>query len=473
MIFQQRDLGPISAALTAWAADRLPAASDVYAENLSVPGAGLSNETLLWNLRYATAGTPRTERLVLRLQPTRHLVFPDYDLALQWRILQALAGTEVHVPAVRWIETDPAVLGSPFYVMERVDGLIPSDVPPYHAAGRLTELAPEARAAMWWRGVEEMAKIHRLDPDALGLGFLAKARFGADPLDQELGYWTHYLDWAARGAPQPTTTAAPAWLQEHRPPSGQRRLCWGDARLGNLVYRDERVVAVLDWEMAFLGDPAADLAWWLFLDWHHSEGNAIPRLAGLPSRAETVARWEELVGWACGDLHYWDVFAAMRFAVIMVRVAAIMQDVGTPIPTPDFQTNNVPTQRLAQLLGLPPPGAAVAVTDLRTAVVRVQFDLTGSGGYQWHLVADRGTGTRVEGRVRDPDVTVTAAVEDWHALQRGELDRAQAFLSGRLKIDGDISLMMRLESMISAVAMAGPGATFTSTPGSTVGSTEE
>lgn len=469
MIFQQRDLGPTSTRLAAWLRMKLSAQAqdiqevqEVQVEHLSVPSAGLSNETLLCDLRYLERGTTRRERLVLRLEPPQHLVFPDYDLSIQWRILEALAETDVHVPRVRWIEPDAAVLGSPFYVMERIEGTIPSDVPPYHAAGLLTELRPAERAAIWWHGLEEMARIHRLDPDARGLGFLAKTRFGTEPLEQELGYWRHYLTWAAGGSEQPTTEAALAWLRNNRPPSTRRRLCWGDARLPNLIFRGDRVVGVLDWEMAFIGDPAADLAWWLFLDWHHSEGNRIPRLPGLPSREETIARWEELVGWTCDDLHYWDVFAAMRFAVIMVRVAAIMQEVGTPTPTPDFQTNNVPTQRLAHLLGLPPPGrGAGTVTDVRDAVICVQFDLTGEGAYQWHLVADRGTGTRVDGRAGAANVTVTADAADWHALQRGELDRAQAFLSGRLKIDGDISIMMQLEPMISALALAGPGATYT------------
>jgi aminoglycoside phosphotransferase (APT) family kinase protein len=459
MLFQQRDLAPTAATLAAWARKKLPMARDVRVEHMRVPSAGLSNETLLCELAYTEAGAERREDLVLRLQPTQHFVFPDYDLSLQWRVLQALAGTDVHVPGVRWVETDARVLGSPFYVMTKVDGSVPSDVPPYHAAGLMTEVGPEERAAIWWSGIEEMARIHRLDPDALHLGFLEKTRFGADPLEQELGYWDDYLRWAAAGVDQPTTTPALAWLREHRPPSRRRRLCWGDARLPNMIFRENRVVAVLDWEMAFLGEPTADLAWWLFLDWHHSEGNRIPRLPGLPSRQETIERYQHLVGWTCEDVHYWDVFAAMRFAVIMVRVAAIMRDVGTPMPTPDFQTNNVPTQRLAQLLGLPPPGGTLHadVTDVRDTVIRIQFDLTGHHGYRWHLIADRGNCRRVEGTIGDPDVTVTADVDDWHAVQRGELDRAQAFLSGKLKIDGDISLMMQLEAMISQFALRGPG----------------
>jgi aminoglycoside phosphotransferase (APT) family kinase protein/putative sterol carrier protein len=458
MLFQQRDLEPTAIILTRWAQARLPRATDVRAEQLRVPGAGLSNETILFQLRYAENGAEHVEDLVLRLQPTEHFVFPDYDLSVQWRILQALACTDVQVPGVRWVETDASLLGSPFYAMARVDGSIPSDVPPYHAAGVMTEVSEADRAAIWWSGIEELARIHRLDPDALGLTFLEKSRFGTDPLEQELGYWEDYLTWAAAGTEQPTTTPALVWLREHRPPSRHRRLCWGDARLPNMIFRDNRVAAVLDWEMAYLGDPSADLAWWLFLDWHHSEGNRIPRLPGLPSHTDTIARYEQLVGWPCEDMHYWEVFGAMRFAVIMVRVAAIMQEVGTPMPTPDFQTNNVPTQRLAHLLDLPAPGNAFGAdaTDLRDAVVRVQFDLTGERGYRWHLVADHGAGTRIEGTIADPDITVTADVDDWHAVQRGDLDRAQAFLSGKLKIEGDISLMMQLESMISEFAMTGP-----------------
>ncbi|MFN7952658.1 MAG: phosphotransferase [bacterium] len=464
MIFSKRDLAPLAAKLAGWIAPRLGDVAEVTVEGLRVPSAGLSNETVLFDLGYVRAGTRVVEPLVLRAQPTEHLVFPDYDLSVQRRVLEALAGSPVHVPEVRWSSEDVALLGTPFYVMRRVAGVVPSDVPPYHAAGLLREASPERRAAMWWAGIDELAAIHRLDPDALGLGFLEKRERAGDPLERELGYWSRYLDWAAEDRASHTTTrAALAWLHERRPAMVRRRLCWGDARLPNLIFDGDRVVAVLDWEMAFLGEPTADLAWWLFLDWHHSEGYGIPRLAGLPSREETLARWERGVGLAVSDLGYWEVFAAMRFAVIMVRVASIMRAVGTPLPTPDFETNNAPTQRLAALLGLEPPGGALArgTTEITSAVVRVQFDLSGPNGYRWYLVADRGTGTRVDGVVADPDITVRCDADDWHALQRGELDRAQTFLSGKLAIEGDISTMMQLEEIISALVFAGPGATYT------------
>ncbi len=464
MIFTKRDLAPLADKLAGWIAPRLGDAAGVAIEGLRVPSAGLSNETVLFDLRYVRADREVVEPLVLRAQPTEHLVFPDYDLSVQRRVLQALASSPVHVPEVCWASEDRGLLGTPFYVMRRVAGVVPSDVPPYHAAGLLRDASPEQRAAMWWAGIDELAAIHRLDPDAIGLGFLEKHDRSGDLLDQELGYWSSYLDWAAGDtAGHPTTRAALAWLSAQRPATVRRRLCWGDARMPNLIFDGDRVAAVLDWEMAFLGEPSADLAWWLFLDWHHSEGYGIPRLAGLPSRAETIARWERGVGFAASDLEYWDVFAAMRFAVIMVRVASIMRAVGTPLPTPDFETNNAPTQRIAALLGLEPPGQALArgTTEITATVVQVQFDLTGPHGYRWYLIADRGTGTRVDGEVADPDITVRCDADDWHALQRGELDRAQTFLSGKLVIDGDISTMMQLEEIISALVFAGPGATYT------------
>ena len=467
MIFQKRDLAPLAERLARWIAPRLPGAQSVAVEGLRVPSAGLSNETILFDLRYRPRGAASevVEPLVLRAQPTEHLVFPGYDLSVQRRVLEALASTTVPVPEVRWFDDGDELLGTPFYVMRRVAGQIPSDVPPYHAAGALREATPERRAAMWWAGIDTLADIHRLDPDAIGLGFLEKAGTGADLLDQELTYWTSYLDWAAEHADEHRISrAALEWLRAHRPATTRRRLCWGDARLPNLIFDGERVVAVLDWEMAFLGEPTADLAWWLFLDWHHSEGYGIPRLAGLPSREETIARWEARVGFEATDLAWWEVFAAMRFAVIMVRVASIMRAVGTPLPTPDFETNNACTQRLAALLGVEPPGGAVSrgTTDITDTVVRVQFDLSGGNGYRWYLVADCGTGTRVDGTIANPDITVRCDADLWHALQRGELDRAQTFLSGQLQIDGDISTMMQLEEVISALVFAGPGAMYTS-----------
>jgi aminoglycoside phosphotransferase (APT) family kinase protein len=350
-IGDRRDLNQTRRQLADWLAAKLPGARDVTVSELTAPGMGFSNETLLFDLTWQEGTRERREPLVIRFQPQSQ-IFPEYDLCRQYRIMELLAVTDVPVPRMRWQEPSHDVLGSPFYVMDRVDGIVPPDQPSYHVADVMTEMAPARRAALWWSGLETMARIHRLDWQAAGLGFLQAPQWGDTPLQQQLGYYRHYLEWASDGQSQPTCEPALAWLLAHQPDDEPVGFCWGDSRIGNMLFRDSRCVAVLDWEMAALGNPEQDLAWWLFLDWHHSSGLEIPRLEGLPTREETVTRYEELMGRQVKHLFYYEVFAAFRFAVVMIRVAHLTRAAGIPTPD-DFATNNIPTRRLAELLKLP------------------------------------------------------------------------------------------------------------------------
>ena len=133
-------------------------------------------------------------------------------------------------------------------------------------------------------------------------------------------------------------------------------LCWGDARLPNLIYREDEVVGVLDWEMAFLGDPEADLGWWLFMHWATGEGYGLPPLDGFPGRDETIRRYQAVTGRPVEHAFFNEVFAALRFGAIMARIAGRMTEVGIAPPWPDYETNTQCHQRLAVLLDLPPPG---------------------------------------------------------------------------------------------------------------------
>jgi aminoglycoside phosphotransferase (APT) family kinase protein len=336
--------------LRAWFAARLPRAGEIHLSELGGPGGtGFSNDTLLFDLVHREDGGEIRRELVVRIEPRGVRVFPHYDLRRQFQVLRALAGTDVPVPEVLWLEDDPRVLGAPFYVMSRVAGRIPSDTPPYHAQGWVAELAPAERTQLWWSGIETLARIHRLDGQALGV--VENTRSGASPLRAQLEDYRKFLDWAAQGRPHPASEAGLAWLEARAPgPPEPRALCWGDARLGNMIFRDGRCVAVLDWEMATLGNPAQDLAWWLFFDEHHSAGCGIPRLAGLPSREETVARYQGLVGREVEHLAYYDVFAAFRFSVIMIRVATQLAEAGLLPPGSDFGASNACTRMLEERL---------------------------------------------------------------------------------------------------------------------------
>lgn len=348
---QERDLETTHARLTEWVSEKMPSAAEVRLSPFIKPSLGFSNETLLSELSWREDGEDRSEDLVFRLEPQSFRVFPEYDLPKQARVMRCLRETDVPVPVVRWLEEDQRVLGCPFYVMGRIEGEIPPDVPFYHTSGPCFDATPERRATMWWSGVETLAGIHSLDWEGLGLGFLGVPKGGTGPLDQQLEYYERFLRWAQGEEPQPILEAALGWLKENRYVPKRVSLCWGDARLPNLIYRDDRVTGVLDWEMAFLGDPEADLAWWLFLDWHHSEGNGTPRLEGFPGREETVRRYEELTGWQAENLFYNEVMAAFRFGVIMVSLYRNLSERGVAFGT----TNTPTTRRLAGLLDLPLP----------------------------------------------------------------------------------------------------------------------
>jgi len=355
----QRDLDADRARLTAWLERQLPDARDVRVTDLVAPQtSGFSNETLLFDLEYTQAGAARREPLVVRIEPKGEGVFPEYDLELQFRTMRRLAATALPVPKTYWIETaDRDVLGGAFYVMGQVRGRVPTDNPPYHAGGWMTEASPAERAAIWWGGIETLAAIHALDWRALGFADLARPQLGATPLDWQLTYYDTFLEWAGGGRPQPTIAAARDWLRRHQPRDEPTVLSWGDARIGNIIFDGTRPAAVLDWEMVTLGSPEMDLGWAIFLDRHHSEGLGVERLEGFPSFADSVARYESLSGHAVRHLHYYQVLAGYRFAVIMCRIAQQMVTYGA-LDEPggrNFELDNTVTRLLARILELPPP----------------------------------------------------------------------------------------------------------------------
>jgi aminoglycoside phosphotransferase (APT) family kinase protein len=339
--------------LTEWLAKRMPDARELQIGDLAGPATtGFSNDTLLFDLSWQEAGAPRSQGLVARIKPTGYQVFPAYDLSLQYRVMEILGEqSSIPVPRMFWMEEDESVFGAPFYVMERVEGRIPSDNPPYHTSGWLQEAEPAEREAIWWSGFDTMAELHRLDWRKLGLEFLETPDPGETHLEKQLRYYQRYLEWATRSRRNPTVEKGLEWLWANRPQEPEPvGLVWGDARIGNMIFRDGRCVAVLDWEMATLGNPEQDFAWALFLDRHHSEGVGAPRLEGFPSREATLARYEEKRGLTVEHFHYYEVFAAVRFGVIMMRIGQQLNHYDLIPDESDFEVNNIVTRLLTKLL---------------------------------------------------------------------------------------------------------------------------
>jgi aminoglycoside phosphotransferase (APT) family kinase protein len=333
-----RDPGVTRDILTSWlgAAARLPGARIT---DLKTPEfTGFSSEIVMLDVEHDGG----TEALAVRVAPLHYQVFPEARFAEQYRLMSILdRATDIPVPPVLWYEDDPGYLGAAFLVMRRIDGRVPTDAPPYHTGGWVTEIGPAERAAMWWSGLDIVARLHRLDADALQLGFLDQPAWGQLGLEQRLGYYEHYMNWAYPG-PKPTAVRALAWLKEHRPGEPNAPvLLWGDARIGNMIFAPGGTPrAALDWETATFGQAEEDLAWYLFLDRHHSEGLEVPQLEGFPPPGETIARYEELAGRAMQHMGYYEVLSGFKFTVIMSRIAQAMIEWGWLEPDSDFPYNN-------------------------------------------------------------------------------------------------------------------------------------
>ncbi len=358
---EQRDLEKARTVIGEWLARKLDVPS-VDVGPISAPAmTGFSNETLLFDASWTGRdGAARTEGFVVRVKPTSYRVFLESDFEQQYRVLKTLGErTDVPVPRVHWYEDDEAVLGAPFFLMSKVDGTAATDNPPYTVTGVLFDATPEQRGRAIRAGFDALVRIHRLDWRALGLEFLDKPQYGPTGVDQQLRYYEESFAWAARGEPDrfPVAKAGLEWLRANKPLSGGPvALCWGDARVSNQMFdRDLRLAAVLDWEMATLADPVMDLAWWLFCERHFTEGIGIPPLEGFPPRSELVATWEDALGRRAEHLEWYERFAGLRFAVIMMRIGQMLVEFELIPPDSTMAVSSIPAQMLAKDLGLPPP----------------------------------------------------------------------------------------------------------------------
>ena len=328
---QQRDLATAARRLGDWLTAVLPEVSDLTVLDIRAPDAtGFSNETLLLEVAVDGGPDPGRRGLAVRVAPTGYHLFPTSGFDRQYRVLRWLADhSDVRVPRVLGHEPDVDLLGAPFFVMERIEGRVPGDNPPYHAGGWLAGLDHAERARVWWGGVDSIVAVHAVGSGDGTLDFLRRPELGDTPAEQELGYYAHFLDWVEQDEPVPAARRARDWLRENLPDEQPPVLAWGDARIGNIIFDDDLTpAAILDWEMATLAEPDLDVAWTLFMDHHHALQAGVERLPGLPSREETIRRYEQRSGRSLHHLGYYEVLAAFRFSVIWARLAVLFKTWG-------------------------------------------------------------------------------------------------------------------------------------------------
>jgi aminoglycoside phosphotransferase (APT) family kinase protein len=330
---------------------RIPGAEAARIVNWRGTDRGFSTETFLFELEADDAsGKPKTLRRLVFRRPPEVDIFPDYDLRRQVLVMNRLQDSPVTVPAVCWLDGTDEDLGTPYFVMEQLPTVGgPGDVPSYHSAGMYFDATPEQRATMWWGCVQAIADVHSLDWRTLNLDKLLMPDRGGHPVEQIVNYYSDMLLWATSGQPRAELAAAAKWLQDNAYEADHLRLCWGDSRLSNILYGPQlEVAAVVDWEIAYIGDHEADLAWLLVTDWAMSEYQGFPRLEGTPGREETIERYQQLSGLPIRNLRFNEMLAALALACPVSRLQARFRAQG--LLTDDIDLVGFCVERIRQSL---------------------------------------------------------------------------------------------------------------------------
>ena len=257
-------------------------------------------------------------RLVLRKQPDGPILRGAHAVDREYRVLEALHPADVPVPRPVLYHADPQLLGTPFYLMERVDGRVFAD-------GALTAAEPAERHALWLGLADAMAAMHAVNPSDVGLGDYGRP---GNYFERQIARWSRQWQESPTDA-IPELDELSAWLVSNQPTDdGHVSLAHGDYRMGNVIFHssEPRVVAILDWELSTLGHPLADLGF-CCMAFHTSPeeygGMLGLNLAsdGLPTEDEFVSRYLERNVTVPPPTAFHKAFALFRFSVIWVGIA--------------------------------------------------------------------------------------------------------------------------------------------------------
>jgi len=303
--------------------------------------AGHSNETFI----VLRGGM---QEMVLRRPPLGAFLPSAHDVAREFRVMKALDDTPVRVPQPLCLSEDESIIGAPFYLMERVQGLVIRDeLPDVFAESDRRKIGEEL--------VDALVELHAVDPASCGLDTFGKP---TGYLDRQLRRWTGQLELTLPFTrPLPDLEKVGEWLRDNRPDSPPTTIVHGDYKLDNVMFAPQpppRLMAILDWEMSTLGDPLADVGWMasFWLDPEDGTDDLLARQAsvtqhpGFMRRAELVERYRQATGRDTSGLGWYVVLAIWKLAILLEGSYA--RHLGGMTDDPFFAQMETGVPRLAQ-----------------------------------------------------------------------------------------------------------------------------
>lgn len=247
-------------------------AEKLNAEDLTITSVwknleGWSMETFSLGLAYTKNGEQVNKDIIIRREPVSGLLEP-YDASIEYRVLSALSDTDIAVPETYWYEPDGDVFERPFYVMEKVEGVVHMWSMTRASMDPNFRLIPddEERLSIAADFVTNIARIHTVDWRSRGLDFLSDPGPGTGSALAQVEYWEEVIA-RAGFRNKPSVAYATNWLKDNLVENDTVRLIHGDYRTGNYIAKDNHIQAILDWEMVHLGDPHDDLSYIISSTW--------------------------------------------------------------------------------------------------------------------------------------------------------------------------------------------------------------
>jgi aminoglycoside phosphotransferase (APT) family kinase protein len=329
-----RDISTLPGVMSRWLSTVMPGGVEpqVTVES-GVDSNGMSSETIILTGRWEADGQAHEEKWVARVAPTKEdvPVFTSYRMDHQFDVIRLVGElTDVPVPQVRWLEPTGEVLGTQFFLMDYVSGVVPPDVMPYTFGGNWFADSPaESQRALQDNTVDVLAKLHEIPDAETTFGFLASQTDEPNALRRNLNWLKSWYQFAVGDIGRsPLVEQALEWLDANWPEdvaASQPVLIWGDSRVGNVLYEDFKPVAVLDWEMATLGPREMDAAWMVFAHMVFQELAGLAGMPGLPDfmREDDVkTTYAEKTGVQLGELNWFYVYSGVIWCCVFMRTSA-------------------------------------------------------------------------------------------------------------------------------------------------------